>query len=74
MQPLVRAGELVAVRATVPVNPPAGVMAMVPVAEPPGVTVALTGLTLSAKEAVGAALATVRVRVPAEVAKMVSPE
>ncbi len=74
MQPSVRVGELVAVRLTVPVNPPAGVMAMVPVAEPPGATVALVELTVSAKEAVGAALATVRVRVRVEVEKIVSPE
>ncbi len=48
-------------RVTVPVKPSEGVMVMVPVVEPPGATVALVGLTVTAKEPVGTALPTVRV-------------
>ena len=74
IQPLVRAGELLAVRVTVPVNPLEGVIAMVPVVEPPGATVALVGLTVRAKEPVGVTLPTVSVMEPVEVVKLVSPE
>ena len=73
MQPSVRV-EALEVRLTVPVKPPEGVMVMVPVVEAPGATVTAGALTARAKEAVGAAPATVRLIDPAEVEKLLSPE
>jgi hypothetical protein len=71
-QPSASVGAL-AVRLTVPVNPPEGVRVRVPEVVDPGERVTAGALTARVKLAAGA-LATVRVREPVEVAKIVLPE